>query len=89
MQLGHAQQVADGRAVGGRDELDGVGGQAGRGELVGQDAVEGAVRVDRLLAAAEDRRVAALDAERGGVERDVRPALVDHEDRRRAGRGPG
>ena len=79
-ELGQAQQVADGRAVGGRDELDGRGGEAGRDELVGQDAVEGAVRVDRLLAAAEDGRVAALDAERGGVERDVRPALVDHED---------
>ena len=55
-------------------------GQAARRQLVGQDAVQGAIRVDRLLAAAEDRRVAALDAERGGVDRDVGPALVDHED---------
>ena len=88
MRVGHAQQVADGRAVGRRDELDGGGRQAGRDEFVGQDAVQGAVRVDRLLAAAEDRRVAALDAERGGVERDVRPALVDHEDHAERDAGP-
>ena len=42
--------------------------------------MQGAVGVDRLLAAAEDDGVAALDAERGGVDGDVGPALVDHED---------
>ena len=42
--------------------------------------MEGEVGLDRLLAAPEDHRVAALDAERGGVGRDVRAALVDEED---------
>ena len=42
--------------------------------------MQGPVGRDRLLAAAEDRRVAALDAERGGVDGHVGPALVDHED---------
>ena len=44
--------------------------------------------MDRLLAAAEDHGVAALDAERGGVDRHVRPRLVDEEDHARAARGP-
>ena len=57
MNSGKAKQVRRrprGRSVG--DELDGVLGQAAGVELVGQDAVEGPVGVDRLLAAAEDRR---------------------------------
>ena len=36
--------------------------------------------MDGLLAAAQDHGVAALDAERRGVDRHVGPALVDHED---------
>ena len=55
-------------------------GRPAAGQLVGQEAVQGGVRVDRLLAAAEDDRVAALDAQAGGVDRHVRPRLVDEED---------
>ena len=72
--------VPDGLAVGRRDELHGVAGRPARGQLVGEDAVQGAVGVDRLLAAAEDDGVAALDAEGGGVGGDVGPALVDEQD---------
>ena len=36
--------------------------------------------MDRLLAPAQDHRVATLHAKRGSVDRHVGPALVDHED---------
>ncbi len=80
MNSGSAQQLADGGAVDRRDKLDRLLGQAARDQLVGQDAVECPVGVDGLLAAAQDHRVAALDAEGGGVDRHVGTALVDHED---------
>ena len=78
--LGQGQQVADRRAVGRADELDGVLREPARGQVVGQNPVQGPIRVDRFLAAAEDHRVAALDAECRRVDGHVRPALVDHED---------
>ena len=75
--VGELQQVPDGRAVGRGDQLDRVGRQAPGLQFVGQDAVEGPVRVEGLLAAAEDHRVAALDAEGRGVGRDIGAALVE------------
>ena len=45
--------------------------------------------MQRFRAAAQDRRVAGLDAERAGIRRHVRPALIDdaeHADRRRHAR---
>ena len=61
--VGHPQKMADGRPIGRGDELHGVHRQAARGQFVGQDAMQGQVRVQGLLAAPEDRRVAALDAQ--------------------------
>ena len=45
-----------------------------------------ALELSALLEPAEDRRIAALQAERGGVDRHVRPCLVD--DRDHADRNP-
>ena len=59
-EIGEAQELADGRAVDRRDELDGVLGEAGGGELVGEDAMEGAVGGEGLLAAAEDTALPLL-----------------------------
>ena len=42
--------------------------------------MEGPVGTDGFLAAPKDRGIAGLDAEGRGVDRDIRPALVDHED---------
>ena len=80
MNSGRPSRIADGRAVGRGDKLHGVVGKARGRQLVGQHPVQGAVGVDRLLAAPKDGRVAALDAECGGVDGHVGPALVDHED---------
>ncbi len=80
MNSGRPKQLADGGAIDRRDELDGLLGQAAGDKLVGQDAMERAVGVDGFLAAAQDHRVAALDAEGGRVDRHVGAALVDHED---------
>ena len=75
----HRQQVADRLPVGGRDELNRVGRNAAPCQFGAQECVQCGVGVNRLLAAAEDHRVAALDAQRGGVHRHVRPRLVDEE----------
>ena len=50
------------------------------GELRGDDRGEHGVRVRRRGRAAQDDRVAGLQAQRGGVDRHVRPRLVDHGD---------
>ena len=47
---------------------------------VRQGGVDRARRAEALGAAAQDRRVARLEAERAGVRGHVRPALVDHAD---------
>ena len=60
--------------------LHGVARQAARVQLSRQNAVQGGVRVKRLLAAAEDDRVARLDAQGRGIDGDVRPRLVEEED---------
>ncbi len=78
--LGQGKEVADGRTVGRLDQLDRVAGKSARSEGVDQDAGQREVRPVGFLAAPQDHRVAALDAEGRGVDRDVRAALEDHED---------
>ena len=59
------------------------------GELAAaDDRGEHGVRVRRRGGAAQHDRVAGLQAQRGGVDGDVRPRLVDDRDRRRAARAP-
>ena len=75
------QHRADRGAVAGRHELD-RRRPAGRrlGQALDQAAVDRAGRAERVGAAAQDRGVAGLEAERAGVGGDVRAALVDDAD---------
>ena len=79
-ELVELEEVVERGAVGGGDELDGVGGQAGLGEGALDERGEGGVGVEDLLAAAEDGGVAALQAEDGAVDGDVGACLVDDAD---------
>ncbi len=65
----------------------GVGGdlhagrrQSGLDQALGDGVVDGAPAVQAVRAAAQDHRVAGLEAEPGGVGADVGAALVDHAD---------
>jgi hypothetical protein len=71
-------EVADDGAVGGRHQLHRIGRQAGLFERVLHERRQGEVGLQRLRAAAQDAGVAALDGQRGGLDRHVGPALVDH-----------
>ena len=62
------------------DEADRAVGDAGLGRRLGGDRREHGVRVRRRGRAAQDDRVAGLQAQRGGVDRDVRARLVDDGD---------
>ncbi len=74
------QHQADGLAVGGGHELDGGFGQARLAQAAGEANLDGAAGMMAVGAAAQDRRVAGLEAQRAGVGRHVRPALVDDAD---------
>ena len=74
------EQRVERGAVGRGDELHGVGGQAGGGERLLHEGGEGGVGVEDFLAAAQDRGVAALQAEDGAVDGDVGARLVDDAD---------
>ncbi|MND53378.1 hypothetical protein D3C80_444140 [compost metagenome] len=78
--LGHADQRADGGAVGGLDHLHQFGRQLGLGQALLDAGGNGAVGMDGLGAAAQDGGVARLQAEAGGVDGHVRPRLVDDAD---------
>lgn len=78
--FGHADQRADRGAVGGFHHLHGGGRQAGLGQALLDAAGDRLVGVDRLGAAAQDGRVAGLQAQAGGVDGHVRPRLVDDPD---------
>ena len=67
-------------AVARRHQLDRVRRQAGLREPVDDRVVDGAVGALALGAAAQDRGIAGLEAERGGVGRHVRAALIDDAD---------
>ncbi len=73
-------QAADRRAVGGRDHLHGVLGQARGAQALVDARRDRAVAAERLGAAAQDRRVAGLEAQSRGVGGHVRPRLVDDAD---------
>ncbi len=79
-QIRESEKLADGRAVGGGNELNGGLGQAAGDQLIGEHAMESLVGAQGFLAAAEDDSVSALDAEGGRVDGDVGTALEDHED---------
>ena len=73
-------QVADRRAVGRRDDLHGVLGQAGGAKAAMHARGDGLVAADRLGAAAQNGRIAGLETQPGGVRRHVRPRFVDDAD---------
>ena len=76
----HLQEMVDGVAIGGGEDLHAVLGQpdvaGGRPQLLAQRTV----RVEGLGAPAEDHGIARLHAERGRVHRHVGPRLVDDAD---------
>ncbi len=79
--VGHAlEHVADGLAVLRRDQLDARQRQARRTQAFLEAGVDGPARCRALRAAAKDHRIGGLEAQRPGVRRHVRPALVDDAD---------
>ena len=77
----HSGHEGVGRGVGGvLDEADRRFGQAVGPQTLPQGGYDGVGRAPRLLAAAEDAGVAALDGECGGVAGDVGTALIDDGD---------
>ena len=75
------QQRVRAGAFGALDQGDRGGIKAVCRKGVADDAADGFGASDRLFAAAQDRAVAALDAEGGDVERDVRARLVNDGDK--------
>ena len=75
--LAHRQQLSHERPVRRFDELDRVVGHARLARRAGDGAGDGAAGVERVFAAAQDRRAPGLQTEGGDVRRDVRPRLVD------------
>ncbi len=71
---------ADGGAVAGGDDLDGLGGEVRRTQSLDKAAVDCRRGAEGIGAAAQDRGIARLEAERAGVGGDVRPALEDDAD---------
>jgi len=78
-QLGHAEEVAHRVAVRGAHQLHRVARQADALGGLAQQIGDSLAGVDRLLAAAQDDRVATLDAQCRGVNCDVGPRFVDKE----------
>ncbi|MEY4004954.1 MAG: hypothetical protein RLZZ221_1050 [Verrucomicrobiota bacterium] len=74
------QQRRKRRAVGRRHELHRVSRQAGGGERALHERREREVGVETLLAAPQDGRVAALQAQHGAIDRHVGTRLVDDPD---------
>ena len=85
---GHLQHLADGGAVGRRHQLDAVFRQAGGDEGDGEAFVDHRRGGEALRTAAEDGRVARLQAQPAGIGGDVRPRLVDDADDARAACAP-
>ena len=73
-------ETPDGIAVGGRDDLDRRFRQACRDESFMDARGDGLIARERFAAAAKNRRVAGLEAQRRGVRRDIRPRLVHDAD---------
>ena len=73
-------EMSDRRTVGRRDDLHGVLGQSGGAKAAMHAGGDGLIAADRLGAAAQDRRIAGLEAQPGGIRRHVRPRFVDDAD---------
>ena len=73
-------QMADGGAVGRGDDLHRALGEAGGAQPLVHAVGNRLVAAQRFRAAAQDRRVAGLEAQRRGVGGDVGPRLVDDAD---------
>ncbi|MNR02243.1 hypothetical protein D3C85_1180860 [compost metagenome] len=71
------QDGADRFAIRDRDQLNGVGGQAGLGDGASDHGGDGARGFQAVRTAAQDGGVARADAQGGGVCGDIGPALVD------------
>ena len=76
----HGQQQADGGAVGGGNGLDRRFRQPGGGDSGGQGGVDRRDRAEAFRPAAQDRRVARLQAQGSGVGGDVGAAFEDDAD---------
>ena len=76
----HGDELADRRAVGGLDHLHRGFGQSGRLQAFVHARGDRLVGVDRFRAAAQDRRVAGLEAQPGGVGGHVRARFVNDAD---------
>ena len=76
----HGQHDADRRPVRGRHALQGGLGQPRPPQPLLQAAEDRARGEEALRAAAQDRRIARLEAERPGVRGDVRARFVNHAD---------
>ena len=74
------QHQPDRGAVAGRNELNRVPRQPGGPDAVDERRMNGPRRAEAVRAPAQDDGVAGLQAKRGGVGGDVRPALVNHAD---------
>ncbi len=75
-----AQHDPDGLAILRRHHLHGRFGQAVHAERTSETGMDRGARARAFGAAAQDRGIAALQAKRGRVGRDVRPALVNDAD---------
>ena len=75
-----AQHDPDGLAILRRHHLHGRFGQAVHAERPSETGMDRGARARAFGAAAQDRGIAALQAKRGRVGRDVRPALVNDAD---------
>ena len=74
------QHHAHGFAVARRHERDGGRRQPGFEETFDQRGMDGAAGAKTLRAAAQDRGIAGLQAQRAGIGGDIRPALIDDAD---------
>ena len=74
------EHLAHRRTVAGRHQLDGAVGEAGLREAGDERGVDRARRPQAVRAAAQDRGIAGLEAERAGIGGDVGAAFIDHAD---------
>jgi hypothetical protein len=78
--LRHGQQFAYCRPVAGGNQLDRIRGQVCRPQPFDQAGMDRRRGVEAFRTAAQDHRIASLEAERARIRRDVGTAFVDHPD---------
>ena len=79
-ELRHGDQITDGGAVGGVEDLHRRLRQAGDGQAFAHAGGDGLIRGERFPPASEDCGVTRFQAQRRGVRRDVGPRFVDDAD---------